>query len=81
MVLARRRVEPFGLLAWDDGPLPKLDNIYCGIYVREGGSRAALEQLADSIADILRPGADKAKSISDDYYPSVNWIRATNSGA
>jgi DNA-binding transcriptional LysR family regulator len=81
MVLARRRVEPFGLLAWDDGPLPKLDNIYCGIYVREGGSRAALEQLADAIADVLRPGAGNAKTISDDCFPSVNRIRANNSAA
>lgn len=81
MVLARRRVDPFGLIAWDDGPLPKLDNIYCGIYVREGGSRAALEQLADSIANVMRPEADKAPTLSDDYFPSVNRIRATNSAA
>ena len=43
--LARRRVEECGLVAWDNGPLPKLEKIYCGIYLREGGNRDTLEQL------------------------------------
>jgi DNA-binding transcriptional LysR family regulator len=80
MVLARRRVEPCGLLAWDDGPLPKLDNIYCGIYVREGGNRDTLEQLADQIADVLRPGADIDMTASDDFMPSY-LLQAKNSAA
>lgn len=74
MVLARRRVEECGLVAWDDGPLPKLGKIYCGIYVREGGNRDTLEQLADQIADIMQPAPD-------DITPSLNVLRAKNSVA
>ena len=81
MVLARRRVDSFGLAAWDDGPLPKLDDIYCGIYVREGGSRDALEQLADQIAEVLRPGSDGVTPIPNDFVPSVVQIRAKTSAA
>jgi DNA-binding transcriptional LysR family regulator len=65
MALARRRVDQFGLLGSEgrnlssgDASLPKLDNVYCGIYVREGSGRDVLDQLADSIAKALRPGAD-----------------------
>jgi len=81
MVLARRRVDPFGLVAWDDGPLPNLENIYCGIYMREGGSRDALEQLADSIAEVLRPGTNAASIKSEDFLPSSGLVRAKNSAA
>lgn len=80
MVLARRRVDPFGLLPWDDGPLPQLDNIYCGIYVREGGSDA-LDQLADQIAEVLRPDGDGATMISNDYVPALYQGRAKTSAA
>jgi DNA-binding transcriptional LysR family regulator len=81
MVLARRRVEACGLIAWDDGPLPKLEKIYCGIYVREGGNRDTLEQLADQIADIMQPAPDSNMTASDDITPSLNVLRAKNSVA
>jgi hypothetical protein len=42
------------MVTWDDGPLPKLDDLYSGIYIREG-SHAAYEQLADEIVETLRP--------------------------
>ncbi|MEI9804424.1 MAG: hypothetical protein WDN48_08140 [Pseudolabrys sp.] len=38
--------------------MPKLDNVFCGIYIREGSGRDVLEQLADSIAKVLHPGAE-----------------------
>jgi DNA-binding transcriptional LysR family regulator len=50
MAIIRRRASDLGLVVWEDGPLPKLPDLYAGIYVREGGARAAYEQLADEIA-------------------------------
>jgi DNA-binding transcriptional LysR family regulator len=88
MVLARRRIDPFALLVcdcaslvWDDTPLPKLDNVHCGIYLREGSNRDVLEQLADSIAEVLRPDGDSATTLLDDLVPPLNLVRAKNSAA
>jgi DNA-binding transcriptional LysR family regulator len=50
MVLPRARVARANLIPWDDGPLPKPTNFYCGIYLREGDDRAALDALAGEIA-------------------------------
>jgi len=56
MVLPRSRVPQTKLSVWEDAPLPELPQLYCGIYLREGGeNRAALEELADDIAAVLRP--------------------------
>ena len=81
MVLARRRVEPYGLVIWDDGPLPKLAKIYCGIYIRDGADRDAIEQLADQVADALRPGIDSKMTMPDDYAPKFPLVPAKNSAA
>jgi len=56
MVMPRRRV-PAALEVWDDGPLPPLHPLYCGVFLREGADSAFLEQLADHIAQTLRPPA------------------------
>ena len=55
MVLPRCRVPQTALSIWEDAPLPELPQLYCGIYLREGGNRVALEELADEIAAVLRP--------------------------
>jgi hypothetical protein len=55
MVLPRSRVQQTSLSIWEDAPLPELPQLYCGIYLRQGGNRAALEELADDIAATLRP--------------------------
>ena len=56
MVLPRSRVSQTKLTIWEDAPLPELPQLYCGIYLREGGdNRAALEELANEIATVLRP--------------------------
>ena len=68
MALTRRRANDVGMLIWDDAPLPKLPDLYSGIYVREGGARAAYEQLADEIAEAIssaRPGARKIVGVAD----------------
>ena len=56
MAMARSRTGVPGLTVWEDAPLPKLPNVSCGIYLRDGAAdRAALEQLADSISETLHP--------------------------
>lgn len=68
MAVTRRRAHDVGMLIWDDAPLPKLPDLYSGVYVREGGARAAYEQLADEIAEALiatRPGARKVVGLAD----------------
>jgi DNA-binding transcriptional LysR family regulator len=55
MPIIRRRANEFGMVVWDDGPLPKLPDLHSGIYVREGGPQAAYEQLVDEIIEALNP--------------------------
>jgi len=50
MAIGRRRATTAGMKIWDDAPLPKLPDLYAGIYIREGGARIIYEQLADDIA-------------------------------
>jgi DNA-binding transcriptional LysR family regulator len=54
MAITRQRAKEFGMIIWEDGPLPKLPALYSCIYVREGGAREAYNQLADEIATVLR---------------------------
>jgi DNA-binding transcriptional LysR family regulator len=55
MPIIRRRANEFGMIVWDDGPLPKLADLHSGIYIREGGPQAAYQQLADEIIEALNP--------------------------
>jgi DNA-binding transcriptional LysR family regulator len=59
MAVTRRRAEALGLPVWEDAPLPKLRDLYCGVYVRESGERSTYEQLADEIAKNLLPASDR----------------------
>jgi DNA-binding transcriptional LysR family regulator len=58
MALSRSRAACTDLPAWDQGPLPPLPSISCGIYLREGGEREMLEPLADRLAQHFRPRQD-----------------------
>jgi DNA-binding transcriptional LysR family regulator len=65
MAVTRRRADEIGLVIWDDAP--KLPNLYSGVYIREGGTRAAYEQLADEIAaaiNVSRSGARKMAAVA-----------------
>ena len=42
MPIIRRRADDIGLVIWDDAPLPKLPDLYSGIYIREGGAARRL---------------------------------------
>jgi len=55
ITLLPRCEVPKDLEPWDDAPLPKPLDIYCGIYLREGVDCDLLADLADAIADTLRP--------------------------
>jgi DNA-binding transcriptional LysR family regulator len=85
MALARRRAVQFGLLGWngaslvwDDTPLPDLDSVFCGVYVREGGGHELIEQLADLIAEVLHPAAVTAES---ENFAPLSRLRAKHSAA
>ncbi|MDO8877263.1 MAG: LysR family transcriptional regulator [Pseudolabrys sp.] len=77
MAINRRRAEEDGILIWADAPLPKLPDLYSGIYVREGGARAIYEQLADEIAVVVHAQSKvEGKSID-----SIDSGRKKNSAA
>lgn len=59
MAVTRKRATELGMTIWDDAPLPKLPDLYCGIYVREGGARAVYEQLADEVGAAINPARVK----------------------
>jgi DNA-binding transcriptional LysR family regulator len=54
MALPRSRAGAADLMIWENAPLPKLPQLFWGVYLREGGDRGPLESLADSIATELR---------------------------
>lgn len=63
--MARRRALETKMMIWENGPLPKLPDLYSGIYIREGGATAAYEQLADELVTSLhtfagRPDGERA---------------------
>ena len=57
MALPRSRADIPGVSIWEDGPLPKLPDIFCGVYVREGAEQDEREQIAETLAAALRPDA------------------------
>jgi DNA-binding transcriptional LysR family regulator len=63
MPIIRRRANDNRLVIWEDGPLPKLPDLYSGVCIREGGARAAYEQLADEIVETLNPPSTAAPKL------------------
>jgi DNA-binding transcriptional LysR family regulator len=55
MALPRGRANLPGITIWNDPPLPRLPDIFCGIYVRDGTDVEERAQIADMIAAVLRP--------------------------
>ena len=55
MALPRSRTDIPGVSIWEDAPLPKLPDIFCGIYVRTGAELEEREQIAETLAAALRP--------------------------
>ena len=55
MALPRGRANIPGITVWDDAPLPKLPDIFCGIYVRDGVDVEERNEIAQTVAAALRP--------------------------
>ncbi len=73
MPISRRIASEVGMTIWEDAPLPKLPDVYCGVHVREGGARAAYEQLADEITVALQAapvGAPKLVAVNKSHKAS-----------
>ena len=60
MAITRRRARTVGATVWENPPLPKLPDLYSGIYIREGGAHSIYEQLANEIAAVLHDAPDDA---------------------
>jgi DNA-binding transcriptional LysR family regulator len=52
MVMPRGRAIRAELAVWEDAPLPKLPELYCGIYLREGSTSKASEELAGYLEEL-----------------------------
>jgi DNA-binding transcriptional LysR family regulator len=50
-----RRLALPDVSAFNDVPLPRLPELCCGVYLREGGGHDMLRSIADAIAAALRP--------------------------
>jgi DNA-binding transcriptional LysR family regulator len=61
LAITRRRAAQTGMTIWEEGPLPKLPNLYRAIYIREGGAGAVYEQLAGEISAVLHGAASGAR--------------------
>lgn len=64
MPLTRRRAMSASMSIWEDAPLPKLPELYSGVYVREGGERRVYEELADEIAALIYRSGGATKVIA-----------------
>jgi DNA-binding transcriptional LysR family regulator len=54
MVVPRGRAVQQDLDIWENPPLPKLPEIYCGLFVQDGGNRSAYLEIVDYLAaDLL----------------------------
>jgi DNA-binding transcriptional LysR family regulator len=77
MAITRMRANEIGLTIWEDAPLPKLPDVYSGIYLREGVNCAAYEQLADEIATVIyKPVESPTKVVA-----TLAAARAANTAA
>lgn len=81
MAINRRRADDDGILVWEDAPLPKLPDLYSGIYIREGGARAIYEQLADEIAAVVLAPDNASDAMPNKLIGSIESGRKKHSVA
>jgi DNA-binding transcriptional LysR family regulator len=62
MVMPRGRAIRNNLSIWENSPLPKLPPLYGAIFLRDGGDRTAIEELADYLMDEIRGKPTEASS-------------------
>jgi DNA-binding transcriptional LysR family regulator len=63
MPITRRRAIKANINIWVNAPLPKLPDLYSGVFIREGGPRVIYEQLADEIAAVVLDPADQESEL------------------
>jgi DNA-binding transcriptional LysR family regulator len=63
MAVPRSRADIPGISIWENAPLPKLPDIFSGIYVRAGTEPEEREQVAEALAVALRPEAAPAAEL------------------
>jgi len=54
-------LAPPDVSAFSDAPLPRLPDLHCGVYLRDGGGHEVLRSVADAIAAALRPGVGSSR--------------------
>jgi DNA-binding transcriptional LysR family regulator len=64
MVMPRGRAIRNNLAIWDDSPLPKLPPLYGAIFVRDGGERTAIEELADYLNDEIMESKSAGSAVA-----------------
>lgn len=75
MVMPRGRAVKTDLAIWDDAPLPKLPELYCGIFVRDGVTWKAIEELADFLGELRNE-----TFLPDELERTVAPIRVSKAG-
>jgi DNA-binding transcriptional LysR family regulator len=63
-LMPRSRAQGKGVDIWDEAPLPRVRDMYCGVYLGETGEQAVLEELADAIYDVLGPKLSAARAFA-----------------
>ena len=78
MPLPRSRADLVDVRVWEDAPLPKLPDIFCGVYVRAGFEREDREQIAETIAEALQSSGPPQRLDRSRSEP-VRQVAASNS--
>jgi DNA-binding transcriptional LysR family regulator len=74
MLLPRSHI-PANLEAWDDGPLPPVAPVRGGVFVRAGGvANDLLDQLADHLAEALRPASAETALFTPPRFPAAEAV-------
>jgi DNA-binding transcriptional LysR family regulator len=78
MPLPRCRADLVDVRVWEDAPLPRLPDTYCGVYVRAGFEREDREQIAETIAEALQSSGPPQRLERSRSEP-VRQVAASNS--
>jgi DNA-binding transcriptional LysR family regulator len=71
-----QRFVPAELAICEDPRLPPLPELTCGIYLREGAGEPRVEQLADAIAQTLRPAIMAPSAVPPDVEERATQLHA-----
>lgn len=74
--ISSRRADIPGIAVWADTPLPPLAPLYCGIYLSESADRQLLENLADTICDVIGPRSSRVPPPQPDLSEAVAQLQS-----